>query len=91
LEEGVQRKFVERLGLIGIFGISLTPGEVNKETSRGRFQKPLGEMRSETIKSGKRGPAQREGSGGEKRHSRNLRGVPNRKGGESTNPIGGTL
>jgi hypothetical protein len=36
---------------MGIFKISLTQGVVNKETRRGRFQLPFGEIRSETIKS----------------------------------------
>jgi hypothetical protein len=36
---------------MGIFRISLTQGEVNKETRRGRFHEPLGVIKSETIKS----------------------------------------
>jgi hypothetical protein len=38
---------------MGIFRISLTQGEVNKETKRVRFHEPLGVIKSETIKSEK--------------------------------------
>jgi hypothetical protein len=51
-EEGVQRKAGEEFWLMGIFWISLTQEEVNKEMRRGRFQEPF-EIKSETLSSGK--------------------------------------
>ena len=52
LEEGVQRKEEELLSLMGIFKNSFTQGVLNRETRRGWFHWPFGEIRLETIKIG---------------------------------------
>ena len=52
---------------------------VNRESRKGRFQKPLKLIKSDTIKSGKEDLFMGRGSGEKKRHRRNPRGVPDRK------------
>jgi hypothetical protein len=52
LEDGVERKLDERIGLMCIFMISSTLEVVNRETKRGKFQWPFEEMRSETFRPG---------------------------------------
>jgi hypothetical protein len=52
LEDGVERKLDERVGLMCIFMISSTLEVVNRETKRGKFQWPFEEMRSETFRPG---------------------------------------
>jgi hypothetical protein len=77
---------------MGIFRISLTQGEVNKETRKGRFHEPLGVIKSETIKSEKEDLLRGRGLGEKKkRHSRNPGGIPNRKKGKTMNPMASTL
>jgi hypothetical protein len=91
LVEGVQRKDVDKVWLMGIFRISLTQGDVNKETRRERFHEPLGVIKSETIKSRNEYLLIRGGLGEKKRQSRNPRGIPNRKRGRTMNPMAWTL
>jgi hypothetical protein len=76
---------------MGIFRISLTQGEVNKETKRGRFHEPLGVIKSETIKSKKEDLLRGRGLGEKKKHSRDPGGIPNRKKGKTMNPMASTL